>query len=261
MARLSELLHLPARPLIAIVGAGGKTTTMYALAHELAAQGRRVVTTTTTHIYLPRPNESDHLLIESEMPRLLSALQRSWQRYQHITVARETIDGREQTGSGHILVKLKGLWPEQPLELLQDGGADAVIVEADGARHLKIKAPADHEPVMPPHTNLVLLLLSAEALNRPLNGEIAHRPEILARLTGISPGDPLTPAVVARLLLHEQGGLKNVPDGAGAYVLVTHAGEEKQADLAELAAFLKGDQRIAGLRYSSQPGEWHAQAF
>ena len=223
MARLSELLRLLARPLIALVGAGGKTTTMYTLAHELAAQGRCVVTTTTTHIYLPRPNESDHLLIENEMPHLLRALQHSWLRYHHITVAREAINGNEQTGSGHIFAraKLKGLLPEQPLELLQDGGADAVIVEADGARHLNIKAPADHEPVIPLHTNLVLLLLSAEVLNRPLNGEIAHRPEILARLTGISLGDPLTPAAVARLLL--QLGNQRVmlaTDGLSAFDVV-----------------------------------------
>lgn len=251
MARLSELLRLPARPLVAIVGAGGKTTTMYTLAYELAEQGRRVVTTTTTHIYLPRPNESAHLLVESEAPRLLNALQAGWQHYQHITVAREIGDGG----------KLRGLAPEQPLELLRDGGANAVIVEADGARHLQIKAPAAHEPVMPSHANLVLLLLSAEVLNRPLSSAIAHRPEILAHLTGIAPGGPLTPAVIARLLLHEQGGLKDVPEGANVYTLLTHAGAEQQAAIAELAVLLEKDQRIAGLCYSARPGEWRARVY
>ncbi len=53
MPPLSSLIRLPAKPLISIVGAGGKTTTMYTLAAELAAQGKRVVTTTTTNIYIP----------------------------------------------------------------------------------------------------------------------------------------------------------------------------------------------------------------
>ncbi len=248
MARLSEVLQLPPRPLVAIVGAGGKTTTMYTLARELVAQGRRVITTTTTNIYLPRPDETEYLLVDFEMSRLLQSLQAYWHRYRRISIASEAIDAG----------KLKGLQPEQPALLLQQGGADAVIVEADGARHLKIKAPAEYEPVMPRHTNLVLLLLSAEALNQPLTGELAHRPEILARLIGIEPGDLLTPAIVARLLLHEQGGMKGVPEGARVYVLVTHATEEQRPAIADLARLLQEAPRIADLCYSRRVGEWYA---
>lgn len=247
MAQLSDLLPLPSRPLIAIVGAGGKTTTMYTLARELADQGRRVVTTTTTNIFRPRPDETEDLLVDSEMPRLLKKLVAGWQHYQRITVASEAI------GVG----KLRGLQPEQPVLLLQHGGTDVVIVEADGARHLQIKAPAEHEPVIPLHTSLVLLLLSAEALNQPLSGEIAHRPEILARLTGIAPGDPLTPAVVARLLISDQGGLKHVPEGAHVYVLVTHVTEERRELVKELAGLLQ-TSRIAGVYGAERLGEWHS---
>ena len=49
---LSDIITIPPGSLISLVGAGGKTTTMYTLASELAAQGKRVVTTTTTNIYL-----------------------------------------------------------------------------------------------------------------------------------------------------------------------------------------------------------------
>ena len=38
---------------ISIVGAGGKTSTMYDLAEELAAKGARVLITTSTHIAKP----------------------------------------------------------------------------------------------------------------------------------------------------------------------------------------------------------------
>lgn len=246
MAQLSELLPLSSRSLVAIVGAGGKTTTMYTLAHELVEQGKRVVTTTTTNIYSPRPDESESLLVDTDMPRLLTALLASWRRYRHVTVASEVIS----TG------KLKGLQPEQPARLLQSGEAETVIVEADGARHLKVKAPAAYEPVMPLHTNLVLLLLSAEVLNQPLSAEIVHRPEILARLTGIELNDSLAPAVVARLLLHEQGGLKDVPENASMYVLITHATTARRTAIGELAALLRRASRIAGVYDAEQPGEW-----
>ncbi len=246
MARLSDLLEIPSRTLIALVGAGGKTTTMYTLARDLAEQGKRVITTTTTNIYIPRPGETERLLVDSEMSRLLRHLRDGWRACWHVTVASAAI------GSG----KLKGLQPEQPILLLRHAGADVVIVEADGARHLKIKAPAEYEPVMPLQTGVVLLLLSAEALNQPLSDEIAHRPEILARLTGLAAGDALTPSAVACLLLHEQGGLKQVPDGAGVYVLITHVTRERREPVAHLARSVREVSRVVGVYCSERPGEW-----
>lgn len=245
MARLTTLLALPDQAVIALVGAGGKTTTMYTLARELSEQGRRVVTTTTTQISIPRPQESELLLVDRQLPQLLTDLQEGWQHYRQITVAQTTLAHN----------KLKGLPPELPCLLLQQGGADLVIVEADGARHRKIKAPAAYEPVLPAQVRVVLLLLSAEALNQPLSGEIAHRPEILANLTGLASGDLLTPAAVARLLLHPQGGLRQVPEDATVAVLLTHATPESQPAIAQLARHM-ATPRISGLYMAERPGVW-----
>ena len=124
----------------------------------------------------------------------------SWKRHQHITIA----SARNERG------KLTGFPPDQYNLLLEQSAADAIIVEADGARHLMIKAPAEHEPVVPAETNIALLLMSADAINQPLNGEIAHRPERVAEVAGINQGDVLTSAVIARLMTSERGGLKNI---------------------------------------------------
>src|SRR5579859_639750 len=184
MPTLSELLDLPAHPLIAIVGAGGKTTTMYTLAGELAQHGKRVITTTTTNIYLPRPGETDTLITATETSTLLDMIAAAWKMHHRVTVARECVAGG----------KLAGLLLDQPYELLALSGAGAVIVEADGARHRMIKAPAVYEPVVPSQTNIALLVMSAAAINQPLGAEIAHRPERIAAVLGISQGDILTPA-------------------------------------------------------------------
>ncbi len=246
MPLLSDLIDLPTSPLVAIIGAGGKTATMYTLARELAHRGKRVITTTTTQIFYPEPDETDKLIIASDTHILLNAIEEAWQQYQRVTIA------------GAILrnEKLAGLDPEQPYELLVKSGADAVIVEADGARHRMIKAPAEYEPVIPLQTNVALLVMSAEAINQPLSDKIAHRPERIAKVTGINMGDVLSPAVIARLMTSEQGALKHVPETATAYLLITHASMAQKEVISELASLALRSSRLTGVLSSGMPGLW-----
>jgi probable selenium-dependent hydroxylase accessory protein YqeC len=248
MQRLCDLIVLPTRPLIAIIGAGGKTTTMYTLASEMAQRGKRVITTTTTQIFYPEPDETDLLIVAPETDMLLKSLGEAWQQYHRVTVA-GTILRKE---------KLAGLQPEQPYELLMKSGADAVIVEADGARHRMIKAPSEHEPVIPVRTNVALLLMSAEAINQPLSDKIAHRPELVARVTGIEVGDVLSPAVIARLITNEQGALKHIPETATAYLLITHTSMALKDAIREIVDMMRSSSRIACVLSSDEPGEWVA---
>jgi probable selenium-dependent hydroxylase accessory protein YqeC len=248
MKVLSDLLDLPLHPLISIVGAGGKTTTMYTLARELAQRGKRVITTTTTNIYFPKEDETDTLIVAAETRALLKMVNAAWKHHHRVTVAGRAI------GSG----KVAGLQPDQPYELLMKSGADIVIVEADGARHKMIKAPAEHEPVIPPETNVALLMMSAEAINQPLSGEIAHRPERVAAVLGINQGDILTPVLVARLMMSEQGGMKNIPEMAKVYVLITHVMEERRDEVREVAELVGRLTQLANVLYSGQADEWFA---
>ncbi|MDQ2715022.1 MAG: selenium cofactor biosynthesis protein YqeC [Chloroflexota bacterium] len=247
MAQLLDLIEIPVRALVAMVGAGGKTSTMYTLARELAGRGRRVITTTTTNIYLPRQDETDTLIVSPETSRLLKMVNAAWGQHQRITVAGSPI------GAG----KLAGLQPDQPYELLTKGGADVVIVEADGARHHMLKAPAEHEPVIPPQTTMALGMMSAEALNQPLSAAIVHRPERVSAVVDMEFGEALTPARVARLLMSEQGGMKGVPTGATVYTLVTHVSEERRGAARELARLLQGaGSRVISVLGSERIGEW-----
>ena len=243
---LSDLIDLPARPLISIVGAGGKTTTMYTLAGELARHGKRVITTTTTQIFIPRPGETDTLIVAAEMPSILKLAGAALKQHHRVTVA------AAPSGS----TKLAGLGPEQPCELLVKSGADVVIVEADGARHRMIKAPAEHEPVVPPQTNVALLMLSAGAINQPLSAQVAHRPEHVASVTGITQGDRLTPGAIARLMTSDQGAFKNIPETSVIYLLITHANMTSREAIQVLISLLRLSPRIAGVLSSTYPGEW-----
>jgi molybdenum cofactor cytidylyltransferase len=246
MPLLSELIALPALPLISLVGAGGKTTTMYTFASELAQKHERVITTTTTNIYFPRPGETDTLIVAAETPVLIKMVQAAWKQHQRVTVAGKMI------GAG----KIGALEPGQPYELLTKSGASVVIVEADGARRHMIKAPAAHEPVVPPQTNVALLLMSAEAINRPLSAEVAHRPEHIASLLGIQQGDILTPARIAKLMTSAQGAMQGIPDGAQVYLLITHVTAESMAGLQALMQIAERSSRLTDIYCSPQPGEW-----
>ncbi|MFL5655649.1 MAG: selenium cofactor biosynthesis protein YqeC [Ktedonobacteraceae bacterium] len=246
MPMLSELLDLPPRSLISLVGAGGKTTTMYTLASELAQRGSRIITTTTTNIYFPKQGETDTLIVAAGTPALLKMISAAWEQHQRVTVAGKAIDAD----------KIGGLQLDQPYELLMKSGADVVIVEADGARHGMIKAPAEHEPAVPPQTNVALLMMSAEAINQPLSGSIAHRPERVAAVLGINQGDVLTAVLVAKLMMSEQGGMKNIPEMAEVYVLITHVTEERWDGVREVAELVRRLPRAANVYCSNQPGAW-----
>jgi probable selenium-dependent hydroxylase accessory protein YqeC len=246
MPLLADLIDLPDHSLISIVGAGGKTTTMYTLASELAERGKRVITTTTTHLFLPKPAETDLLILEPETERLIPLIASAWECHCRITAASAT------AGPDKII----GLSVEQPFALLARGGADAIIVEADGARHAMIKAPAEHEPAIPLHTTLTLIMMSAQAINQLLSSAIAHRPERIASVAAMNIGAILTPERIARLIVSESGGLKNIPHTSVIQLLITHADARTRDAVEEICSLVQCSPRIARVLHSPEPGNW-----
>ena len=181
---LIEQLSLQNARLIALCGAGGKTSLLYALGREWAIKKEKVVLTTSTHIQaeLPggcvlwdRPDEGELLSI--------------W-RAGFIPVAGQDA-GR----------KLKG--PSDEIWAILRKAADRIVVEADGAACHPVKWPAVWEPVIPQYTDRVLVLTGLSALDRPLR-EVCHRAE-LALEKGVLPDGPLTEAGLAALLLFGYG--------------------------------------------------------
>ena len=63
---LTDALGIKPREVFSLVGAGGKTTLMFRLAKELSLGGKKIVTTTTTKILEPTPEETGALFIEPD---------------------------------------------------------------------------------------------------------------------------------------------------------------------------------------------------
>jgi probable selenium-dependent hydroxylase accessory protein YqeC len=193
---LFAALDLQEQELITLVGAGGKTSLMFALAGELQTRSKKVITTTTTKIFQPAPNESPKVILGGI--DVLKEMESGLDRHGHVTWAGDAIAGNKLRGVS--LSEISAVWTA--------GIADYMIVEADGSARKPVKAPGEHEPVVPQETTLFVSLLGLSALGNPLNAEIAFRPENISRLTGLAMNSPMTSEILSRLLLHQEGGLK-----------------------------------------------------
>ena len=107
--------------------------------------------------------------------------------------------------------------------------ADAVFLEADGAKHLPCKAPAAHEPVLLPQSDIVLAVAGLSAVGKPLQ-EVCFRLETACTLLGVPPETILTPELLAKLLADEQGGRKAV--GARHFYAVLNQADTPQRQAA-----------------------------
>jgi len=216
--KLSHALRIQRRDVVALVGGGGKTSVMFRLGDELAAQGWRVVTTTSTHIGANQVGMAPHAILQPTHELTVSSLPDS------PTLLVGQIDPRTN--------KASGLRPEIIDRILPELGVDVVINEADGARMRPFKAPADHEPVIPSSTTLVVPMVGLDVVGRPLEGAHVHRPERVVALTGAEWGQPVTPEMIAAVLTHPQGGLKGVPPHARVVALINKVETETQVEAA-----------------------------
>jgi probable selenium-dependent hydroxylase accessory protein YqeC len=202
--QLTDVFSLGSHEVIALTGGGGKTALLFALAKELLNKGLRVITTTTTKIFEPDHEQAPFLVIEGDQRKAMTSVEEGLLRNGHVTFAAH----RFPEG------KIGGVDPQLIERMAQELPVDHIIVEADGAKKLPLKAPGDQEPVIPSATTLLVPIVGIDALRKPLNEETAFRPERIAELTGAKLGDPITPHLIASLIAHPQGLCKGVPSGA-----------------------------------------------
>ncbi|HIY50787.1 MAG TPA: putative selenium-dependent hydroxylase accessory protein YqeC [Candidatus Olsenella avicola] len=157
-----------------VIGSGGKTSLLAALARELPGT---VVLTTTTHIM---PFEGVPLVTSADADDVRAALAGS----------RVVCVGAQGEKNGKLAAPSLGI---DALAAL----ADHVLVEADGAHRLPLKAHAPWEPVIPACSARTVLVLGASGLGRPVR-DVVHRPDVFCELAGCAPDDPVTPELVAR---------------------------------------------------------------
>jgi probable selenium-dependent hydroxylase accessory protein YqeC len=195
---------------LSLVGGGGKTTLMFSLAHELCRQGKRVITSTTTKIWHREAMDSDCIIFTRSDEAWRHTVRERIQIHGHLFVAQELLD------SG----KVKGIDPSLADELHRERIADYLLVEADGAAGHPVKAPDDHEPVIPSSATKVVAMMGLEAVGKRFGSEIVFRADRFGRLTGLTTGQRLTPPILAKLFLDPRGVFKGTPLSAKRLVFL-----------------------------------------
>lgn len=203
--------------LVAIVGGGGKSSLMFALAEGLPG---RVVMTTTTRIFASQLERAESVC------RLQGC---NWQAELDAHESSLLVVGRVEGD------RAVGVPPELPAQFLARAGVDWVVVEADGSRMLPVKAPASHEPVIPPEADLLVVVAGIDALSGPIR-QVAHRPELVSAIAGCSADEVLSPEALAAVLASCEGGLKGIPKQARAVLLLNKVQSASQREAARRVA-------------------------
>jgi len=248
--KLKEALDIRPGEVVSLVGGGGKTTLMFALARELTSGGDFVVTTTTTKILEPSPSETPILILETDEGELMRLLLENLDKHRHVTLATEKLD------SG----KLNGISPEFVVRLSGLRQVSFIVVEADGAAHRSLKAPNPTEPVIPINTSLVIPVVGVDAVGCRLTEKDVFRPEIVSNLLGLPLGEVISPDAIAFLVTHHQGIIKGSPERARIIPFINkmdlEGGLSKGRDLADKVLAVRHPQIervVLGQAQSAEP--------
>lgn len=217
--KLMRAYGIRAKDVVSIVGGGGKTSAMFRLADELVAEGKRVVTTTTTRIFVSQIQLAPFHLFAHDKAQTIRDTRAALREHPHVLVmGTKSQDGKAFGVEADLVDRLVAL--EE---------VDVVLVEADGSRRRSFKAPNESEPVIPPSTTLLVPVVGIDVLEMPLDDEYVHRSELVARILNIPRGTPLKAEDIASVLANPQGGLKNKPPGARTIPMINKVEDEAQA--------------------------------
>jgi probable selenium-dependent hydroxylase accessory protein YqeC len=239
MVSLREGLMLEGAGVVSLVGAGGKTSLMFRLARELSAAGETVLTTTTTKIFKPSADQSTHLILSGSVSRILGQARQLLENHPHITAAPEYLRDKG---------KLRGLPPEVVEAIWHSHLFHWIIVEADGAAGRPLKAPAEHEPVIPDCTTRLVAMVGLNGAGKPLTAQWVFRPERFAHLAGIDQGAEITDTAVQAVLLHENGSFKNAPAKAARLIFCNHGDVPENLTIGRRIARMILNKKDAGLK-------------
>lgn len=204
--RIMEI-DIDKRGMFSFVGGGGKTTAIFQLAREFINLNKKVLISTTTKIGVPLEKEYDYFFLKD--------INRNFNP-QNATI---TILGWKIRDK-----KLIGISPEKADEIFKRNIFDIILIEADGANRKPIKAPANHEPVVPMCSTKTIGVIGLDSLGKKIDKYTVHRPELLIEITGGKPLDIIDEETIEKLVLDKNGIFKN---SYGNKILLLNKADDK----------------------------------
>lgn len=169
--------------IIAVVGAGGKTTRIHKLAEQYRKLGKKVLITTTTHMY-----REDGCILSGNVEDIIHEL---------------TSCGYCMAGMPAQHGKIQSL-PKDVYEQVCTY-ADIVLVEADGSKGYPVKYPAAHEPVIPDNVTEIHVVMGLRAIGQPIK-DVCHRMDRVLKCLAVTEDTLLTMEHIQKLV--EEGYVK-----------------------------------------------------
>lgn len=204
--KLHQAFDLQRGEVLAFVGAGGKTSALVTLGKELVDAGWRVLATTTTRI------GRDQL----DLMPAFSPVDADGQAVSSLLETNRFVFLHNEIGNQ----KVRGATLEQIPMLINSINFDILLIEADGARGLPMKAPRPHEPVIPPQTSLVVPVVSLSVLGQPLDNDHVYNASLISEQYDYASGSAVKAAYIIQILQDEAIMLKGIPAKARVAALL-----------------------------------------
>jgi len=240
--KLQKAFDIVPGDVVAFVGAGGKTSTLIALGHELAEAGLRVLATTTTRVSIDQLDLMPYATtIDEGMSHLSLALGQNRFVFLYDSIRGNRVHGPEMNFIPRLLDSID---------------SDVLLIEADGARGLPMKAPKLHEPVIPAEATLVVPMASLSVLGQPLDEEHVYNAAAINERYGFGIGNRIKSPWVAQVLRDEELGLRGTPPKARVMALLNRVSPQgySRARARLIAQFVLRSPHVHGVAIGSVRG-------
>lgn len=208
--------------IIAVVGAGGKTSYIKKCAKEYIKQGKNVFVTTSTHMYI----EEDTLLTD-EPEQIIQVLEKN-----HYVMA-GIPEGK----------KIKALSRETYEKVCAH--ADVVLIEADGSKHMPLKYPRAGEPVIYPNVEEIVVVCGLHALGKPLS-ETCHRLDLVKQCLGEEEDRMVEPHHIQKLIM--EGYVRPLREQYPEKIIRIKPSHDGSFEQKRIAGMLEEEKEMSGVK-------------
>lgn len=188
---IKEAIGIKDKEVISIVGAGGKTSLMYALGEEL--KNKKVLLSTTTKILPPRFDEVDFYGIGQATYLDISKNMKSGSFLYANSLTKE---GKVDSISLEEIKKIKEDF-------------DYIILESDGSKRKSLKGWTDNEPVISKETTITIGIFDITTLNKLVSEDLVHRITEFLKISKAKKEEVLKDEHIVNMIFNEEGLFKN----------------------------------------------------
>ncbi|MBP1041970.1 putative selenium-dependent hydroxylase accessory protein YqeC [Vagococcus sp. BWB3-3] len=213
METLSTLLTINEKECVSIIGSGGKSRLLWYLAENFRHQ--KVLVGPTTKIGLPNNHAYDRLFLDD------------------YPLDQQGMPGVSVIGNMGTFGKIASASLDVLSLMLPF--YDKAFFESDGSKQRPLKGWADFEPVILPETSLTIGIIPIKVIGQVVSAETVHRLPLFTVLTGLTEGDTIDEASLAKIISHPQGLWHK---GKGRRCLLINQVEDPK-ELAQATAVLK----------------------